>query len=531
MAQTLHRQSSRRFLAWSLLLVLSFLMAPSAFARKVNILVIAIHGEDVARKEWQPTLDHLQATLPRHEFHLIPVSPFDLEQIKAPIARQEIDFVITQPAIYVALENEFGVSRILTMVQQGGHSAFGSAIITRADSDIHGIRDLRGKTIAGVAQLGFGGWLVGYKEMLAHGFDPYKDARAVKFLGTQPREIQAVLDGEVDAAVIRTGTLEMHATAGKIRLDDFRVLAPKTYPGFPYRVSTPLYPGWAFAKTHKASNELSKSVALALLSLGSNSPVNARAGFQEWTFPCDYQPVHELLKTLRAGPYENYGQISTRDFLAQPPRETALFAGLSLIILAMAAVILRANRILSREKADKEKAYEDMKQMATHDSLTGLSNRLLFMELLEKMIHGAQRTGTSIAVMFIDLDGFKEINDRFGHNYGDDVLRQVGHTLKEATRSNDAIGRLGGDEFIVALGDAGEIERVRSLAERIVERIGQINQPNAAGFKVGASIGVVFGAPDRYSAEALIQASDKLMYQAKLGGKGRCVIEPLPVQS
>jgi diguanylate cyclase (GGDEF)-like protein len=469
--------------------------------------------------------------LPQHAFHLIPVAPFDLERIKGLVAQQTIDFVITQPAIYVDLEINFGVSRILTMVQQGGFAKFGSTIITRADSGIHTIKDLRGKTVAGVAKLGFGGWLVGYKEMLENGFDPYKDAKAVKFLGTQPREIQAVLNGEVDAAVIRTGALENHATEWKIKLDDFRILAPKAYPGFPFKVSTPLYPDWAFAKTHKASNELSRSVALALLSLGSNSQVAAKAGFQEWTFPYDYQPVHDLLKTLRVGPYENYGKVSMRDFADQHKIQVVLFLVLALMISIMTAVIYRSNIILSREKEKKEKAFEEMKKMATHDGLTGLCNRLLLMELLEKMIHGARRKGTSIAIMFIDLDGFKEINDHFGHNYGDDVLRQVGHTLKEATRSNDAIARLGGDEFIIALSDANEIERVCALAERIVERIAQISQPNDADIKVGASMGIVFGEPGRYSAEELIQVSDRLMYEAKLGGKGRYVIESIPVNA
>ncbi|MDP1926080.1 MAG: diguanylate cyclase [Thiobacillus sp.] len=523
------RSKTPRLRGYALFALMWLLFSPtSAFAEKVNILVVAIHGVEIGKQEWQPTFEYLQAALPQHEFHLILVSPFDLERINALVARQEIDFVITQPAIYVSLERNFGVSRILTMVQKGGFSEFGSAIITRADSGIHTIKDLRGKTIAGVATLGFGGWLVGYKEMLDHGFDPYKKAKAVTFLGTQPKEIQAVLNGEVDAAVIRTGALESHATEWKINLDDFRILAPKTYPGFPFKVSTPLYPEWAFAKTHQASNKLSKSVALALLSLGSNSEVAAQAGFQEWTFPYDYQPVHDLLKTLRAGPYENYGKVSMRDFADQHTPEVVLFLALACIILLMTAAIYRSNRILSKEKEDKEKAYEVMKQMATHDSLTGLCNRLLFMELLEQMIHGARRKGSSIAILFIDLDGFKEINDRYGHNYGDGVLCQVGNTLKEVTRSNDAIARLGGDEFIVALSDANEIENLHALAERIVERIAHITLPHDAGIKVGASMGVIFGAPGQYSAEELIQISDKLMYEAKVAGKGRCIIKPIP---
>jgi len=90
---------------------------------------------------------------------------------------------------------------------------------------------------------------------------------------------------------------------------------------------------------------------------------------------------------------------------------------------------------------------------------------------------------------------------------------------------------LGGDEFIIALSDANEIERVCALAERIVERIAQISQPNDADIKVGASMGIVFGEPGRYSAEELIQVSDRLMYEAKLGGKGRYVIESIPVNA
>ena len=125
----------------------------------------------------------------------------------------------------------------------------------------------------------------------------------------------------------------------------------------------------------------------------------------------------------------------------------------------------------------------------------------------------------------------KEINDRYGHNYGDDVLCQVGNTLKEVTRSNDAIARLGGDEFIVALSDANEFESLRALAERIVERIAHISLPHDAGIKVGASMGVIFGAPGQYSAEELIQISDKLMYEAKMAGKGRCIVKPIPPRS
>lgn len=245
---------------------------------KVNVLVIAISGVKISKDEWQPTIDYLQSSLPQYEFKLIPITPIEHTRIKELVASQEIDFVITQPAIYVDLELNFGISRILTMVKKGGLSEFGSTLITRSDSGIKTIDDLHGKIIGGVAKLGFGGWLVGYKEMLAHGFDSYKDAKEVKFFGDQFKEIEAVLDGVIDVAVIRTGMLEKYSESNRIDLDNFRILAPKNYPGFPLVVSSALYPEWAFAKTRNSTNELSKAVALALLSLGSNSSVTQKAG-------------------------------------------------------------------------------------------------------------------------------------------------------------------------------------------------------------------------------------------------------------
>lgn len=326
----------------------------------VNILVIALYGVDTARNEWQPTIDYLQSSLPQYEFKLVPVPPIELKRIKALVASREIDFVITQPAIYVDLELNFGISRILTMVKKGGLAEFGSTLITRSDSGIKTINDLHGKTIGGAARLGFGGWLVGYKEMLNHGFDPYKDAKAVKFLGDQPKEIQAVIDGVVDAAVIRTGVLEKLSASHRIHFDDFRVLAPKQYSGFPLAVSSALYPEWAFAKTRNASNKLSKAVALCLLSLESDNPVNQKAGFQEWTLPYDYQPVHALLKDLRVEPYKDYGLISLRGFIAQHTIEALVIFILATSILLMAVKIYFSNLTLSKEISTRKQAESEL---------------------------------------------------------------------------------------------------------------------------------------------------------------------------
>ena len=504
------------------------LLPMASFAQTVNVLVVAIHGVETGKREWQPTIDYLQQTFPQYDFKLVPVTPIDLPRIKKLIGHQEIDFVISQPAIYVDLELNFGISRILTMVKKGGFSQFGSTIIARADSRILSINDLHGRTIAGVAKLGFGGWLVGYNEMLKNGFDPYEDARDVMFLGTQPKEIQAVLEYKADAAIIRTGVLEKLSNEGKIDIDDFRILAPKTHPNFPFKISTPLYPEWVFAKTHKASDDLSRSVALALLSLEKNSPAAKRARFQEWTFPYDYQPVHNLLKNLHVGPYKDYGKINTIDFMIQHKIEIIVVLILVMGILLMTVAVYRSNINLAKEKLEKEKALESMKHLATHDSLTNLPNRLLFIEHLEKLIYDAQRRGTTIAVLFMDLDGFKNINDRLGHSMGDKVLCQASKMLLESSRVNDIAGRLGGDEFIIAFNDIKEIDDLKTLASRILERISNIDLPNVTDISVGVSIGVIYGNPGQNSAEHLIHLSDELMYEAKQAGKGRFVLKPIP---
>ena len=353
------------FLLKILLFLGLFLTANISQTQDIKILVVAIHGIETAKREWQPTIDHLQSTLPQHNFSLIPLPPNKLLQIKELIANDNIDFVITQPAIYVDLELSNGVSRILTMVKKGGFSEFGSTIVTRADSGIYTITDLNDKEIAGVAKLGFGGWLIGYKEMLDQGFDPYTDAKNVSFLGTQPAEVNAVLERKIDAAVIRTGVLEKLSKKSKINLADFRTLSPRTYPNFPFQVSTQLYPEWAFAKTTRISNDLSKSVALALLSIKSDSEAAKMAGYQAWTFPYNYQPVHELLQSLRVGPYQHFGEITLIDFIKQHKIQFAMVLILMMIILFMIINIKRSNLILHQEKIEKGNLLETIKKNQT----------------------------------------------------------------------------------------------------------------------------------------------------------------------
>jgi diguanylate cyclase (GGDEF)-like protein/PAS domain S-box-containing protein len=633
---------------YTLLAILLLCQPMEASAKQVNLLVVAIHGVESAKREWQPTVDYLGRSLPQHSFKLTPVIPAELTKIRSLVQSGEIDFVISQPAIYVDLELNFGISRILTMVKQGGYSQFGSIIIVRADSDINELEDLRGKTIAGVANLGFGGWLVGYKEMLDNGFDPYTDAAQVIFLGTQPKEVMAVFNREVDAAVIRTGTLKKMEAEGKIDPTAFRILLAKSYPGFDLPTSTPLYPEWAFAKTRYVPNKLSKEVAQALLSLNPDDPVARHAGFQEWTYPYDYQPVHNLLKTLRVTPYQDYGKFTLNEVFTKHWVESLAIIILSLAVLI---VILVWNRKLEKEieirkdierkLRDKEKKLllaasvfshtnegiaitdsnasildvneafsqitgyrhdevvgknprllqsgrhdtdfyrsmwhklkkhghwqgvvwnrrktgeiyaeklsinavndeqrqvqryvgifydithqvdheQHMEHLAYHDALTDLPNRVLFADRLQQAMAQVKRRGKQLAVVYLDLDCFKEINDKHGHDAGDKLLTSFSRRLQEMLREGDTAARLGGDEFVMILIDLTTDDDCIPLLQRLVKIASQPVHFDDQILHTSASLGVTFYPQAAHvDADQLMRQADQAMYQAKMAGKNR----------
>lgn len=168
-----------------------------------------------------------------------------------------------------------------------------------------------------------------------------------------------------------------------------------------------------------------------------------------------------------------------------------------------------------------------LERIANHDALTGLPNRLLLADRLEWAMAHAQRTHSLFALCYLDLDGFKTVNDRLGHAAGDQLLREVAHRLKHAVRGNDTVARLGGDEFVVVLGDLKQPEDCKVWLERLLreaKRPVPLQQEQAT---VAASIGIAIFPLDGGDAESLLQAADQAMYQAKRQGKSRyCFFEP-----
>jgi len=175
----------------------------------------------------------------------------------------------------------------------------------------------------------------------------------------------------------------------------------------------------------------------------------------------------------------------------------------------------------------REEAQAELAHQAAHDSLTGLPNRAQSLELLTGTLNRAQRSGAMIGLLFVDLDGFKAVNDNLGHRAGDAVLHEVGERLRGVVRQNDLVGRLGGDEFVVIC-ETVDAESAQTVAGRITDAIRAPYPGVPASLPVSASVGVVLTLPAGHhvpTSDELLTRADAAMYRSKNGGRDRVTIE------
>jgi len=176
-----------------------------------------------------------------------------------------------------------------------------------------------------------------------------------------------------------------------------------------------------------------------------------------------------------------------------------------------------------RDVTERRRLEDKLRQMALHDPLTMLPNRALFRDRAEHALAVGRRGRNSVAVLFVDLDNFKKINDSLGHGQGDRVLRTTAQRLVQSTRSADTVARLGGDEFAVLIENVTEQQPVLEIAGRIVAALEEPFSFLDSDLRVAASVGVAFARPGA-SVEELMRNADVAMYAAKSQGKGRYVV-------
>jgi diguanylate cyclase (GGDEF)-like protein len=220
----------------------------------------------------------------------------------------------------------------------------------------------------------------------------------------------------------------------------------------------------------------------------------------------------------------------------------AAYSGLLLVLLAYAGVRLRrsyriigvvnrrlqaANETLEQRTAELQAQSVQLERLAQHDSLTGLINYRQLTRLLERALARADRRDSVVVLMFIDLDGFKAVNDTWGHATGDLVLKTVARRVQARLRAEDALARLGGDEFVILLEDVTSRDGALRVARLVLAEIESITEADGHAIRISASIGIASARGQMGAArgqEALLAEADQAMYAAKQAGKGRFVV-------
>ncbi|GAA4328819.1 diguanylate cyclase [Pigmentiphaga soli] len=229
------------------------------------------------------------------------------------------------------------------------------------------------------------------------------------------------------------------------------------------------------------------------------------------------------------------------DYIAKPVNDAILLSKVGVFLelylgrqrlAAALASLEQRNRQLNAEIAERRRIEDRMRHQATHDMLTGLPNRMLFIETLDRCVERAVGGGAPFALVYIDIDGFKAVNDGCGHHAGDLLLQAIAGRLRVALRGRDMIARLGGDEFAALMEDVGDAEAGLAYCRRIGAALRDPYRLDVNGATVeadiGASIGLALCPLHGRSRDALIQAADNAMYEAKRDGKNHSRLAALP---
>lgn len=334
-----------------------------------KIGVLAKRGVDQANQQWKATADFLSNKIQGQTFELVPLG---FEEVTPKVAAGEIDFLIANPSMYVEMETLYGTSRLATLKNLGPDgralTVFGGVILTKADrNDLHTLADLKKvSSFMAVKENSLGGFQVAWHELKKNGIDPYTDFEALIFRSKHDSVVFAVGNGEVDAGTVRTDTLERMSAEGKINLDDFKVIGTgygEQIQSFPYKISTVLMPEWPIAKLAHTPDEIAQQVAIALLEMSPNDPAAITGKNAGWTVPLNYQPIRDLMKELRIGPFRDFGRLSLRSFLEEYWRWITIFTVAFLFLVGLLSYIFKINRklkssehILKIEIEERQKA-------------------------------------------------------------------------------------------------------------------------------------------------------------------------------
>ena len=357
------------------------------------------------------------------------------------------------------------------------------------------------------------GKVIGYPvnpDDLSHGFvwiaeDRTRQRRDEQALRVALQENQAIFDTAVlGIAVVENG----HTLHGNRKMEELFGYAPGSMTGASVRSLYPDSEGWQAARLDTARDFAAGRVSVSERLLarrdgatfwgrlsGRPFDLSDPGGRSLWLVD-DVTAQHEAAEAVRRARDELELRVSAR---------TAELAG--------------ANALLQDEIVERRQAEARVHHMAYHDSLTGLPNRALLADRLQQAILAAERSGTRLAVMFLDLDRFKTINDSLGHATGDYLLKEVASRLCHVVRASDTVARLGGDEFVVLVPGAGTMEECGHIGDKIIEALNAPVRFEGHSLHISPSIGICVYPDDGGDVDLLMRHADAAMYQAKAAGR------------
>ncbi|NMG27696.1 EAL domain-containing protein [Aromatoleum evansii] len=331
----------------------------------VEFAVLSFSPLQETHARWQPLVDYLNGTVEGARFVL---RVHHLDELVAALADGRIDFVLVNPALYVQLTYEHHLSSpLVTLVNKEDGvpvSAFGGVIFTRADrSDIDSFDDVGRARVATAGRAAFGAYQMQVAELLRAGVRPPQEKLLVETGQPQSRAIDAVLDGRADVGFVRSGLIESLTLQGRLDPAQLKLIGTRQYPGYPFPVSTRLYPEWPVVAMPQVPHDLARRVTAALLALPHDGEVADTLQISGFTIPGDYRPVDDLLRGLRLPPFDRAPEFTFVDVWRRwkPYAVALLLAGFALAAFATFRLV-RINRRLARAQQESQRLAANLSQ-------------------------------------------------------------------------------------------------------------------------------------------------------------------------
>ena len=526
---------------WISAITLALLTGPVIALEQVKFGILQANWpKDVVQARWAPLATAMNMAIPGYEFVILIFSAAELNEV---VATRQIDFILTNPTNYLLMFERSGLSAplaTLSDIEEGQPvSAFGGVIFTRAEQrNIRRLEDIRNKTVAITSTDAFGGYQMQAYELNNAGINLRKDAHLL--ITGQPHEkvVEAVLNRRADIGFVRTGILESLAREGKLDLARISIINRQTLPGFPVSASTRLYPDWPVSALPQTSNYLKRKVAAFLLTLGDNSALAHALDIQGFDVPSNYTPVKDMLLELHLPPFDISPTFTARDvwYRYRWLLITALSSVSIILFLGLYTLLVNrrlkersldldfANKLLQDEVVERKGMEDKISSLAFYDPLTRLPNRRLLMDRLSAALSISARNQYYGALLFLDIDNFKTLNDTLGHDVGDLLLIEAASRIESSVREADTVARLGGDEFVMVIegiddhADAAS-QKVALLAEKIRATLSEPYQLGNNIHYSTPSIGVSLYLGNEKSVDELLKCADIALYQAKNSGR------------